>query len=596
MILTKLAVYFIRNVGLDTFRSKPKARILRSVSIFLAITVLISLTYTYSIILDKYPRREIINEINSFAADDSLDVVNSEDLNLHQSKTVNSDIIQYVKESSGLSATILKDNYKETSFSIFLSEEDSEECRSLRVDETISFNKYSPFKEDIDEVIKVLQHQLVNDEAFRDIARLFEGQIPLLIKEGTVTNHFFQLMGTSVWLKEYEVHLMVSRVLYTKGNNRSKSKVSLLYGQIFNKDWEHMNNFNLKVPSSFGGNRTMNFPSFIPIPFFYSDKGMFFGPEDGRLLLVQNEYGFEEPVLIFNSITILTSINDEGRKKEQGLRAMFIAWLFQTQTGKVNTDGNNDARFDNITYVKVRRLSITGENQPRREKNWTPFVDPRERNPSDRNLYLVYDWNNLQVLKCQLSDLTSDYISRCERYYAQSKQSRIGPIRGGTELIPLSTVFETRSQAWVGFVRSHFVRCGCAKAWYRPHFVLLQRNEDKFRVTHMSAPISFNIPAKPLDGSVRACGEKDANVLMANGISHWKVDSETGSDYLTLTFSADDKGNILLHVKDFGKIIERLDLEVAWDTPINRMRECVVKDSKDICEADGIEMKRLGIY
>ncbi|EGW30054.1 uncharacterized protein SPAPADRAFT_63670 [Spathaspora passalidarum NRRL Y-27907] len=580
---------------------------LRYLVLALSFVLLMSITYistdTFSTTLKSYHEtyksyrfssQPNIKQVTSFL--DSLVIYpKTENLKYEQTDFV----VQYAGDSSGLSTTIVEDEYKNHTLSIFMSEIQSDDCKAINVKENIGINNYLTLPDNLAEMAQILQDQLDNEDAFKHIAPFFENKIPNMIAARNVSKHFFKFVGTSVWLKEYGVHLMVSRVLFSRRGIKWDPQISLMYAQVYNEDWQELHNVKLKIPNRNGGGpQTMKFPSFLRVPFNYDSSRTarrWYGPEDGRILLIQNEYGVEEPVLIFNSHTRMLETTG-GETEEVFYRSIFMGWVFQEQIGKANVDGEEDIRFDNTRYIKVRQLQIIGEERNQIEKNWTPFVDVSERDKFDRNLYIVYDWHNLQILKCDLYNLTSDRFSNCERVYnAGTPHSKIGVIRGGTELIPLSSVRETGNQLWIGFVRTHINRCGCGSSMYRPHLVILQRAGHNYRVTHMSSSISFDIPGLGAGRTAGLCGKRDPNILIANGISNWELDENTGSDYLTLTLSTGDEYNTLVHIKDLGKMIERLDLDVAYEEENTSMRGCVVSAAFDFCKAFGIEMDELGL-
>ncbi|RLV96606.1 Beta-mannosyltransferase 6 [Spathaspora sp. JA1] len=568
--------------------ARPKLKHLRPI-IWVAIIIVIFIIYACTDII-KSLNYQIDHVIKVNSLGDSLVVYpKNEPVSAQLAQDM---VVQYAGNSAGLTSNIINDNYQPHPISIYSAGNDSEVCEDVNIPETMSINKYYQFQEDLYQVVEILQDQLDNDPAFKDLAPFFEGKIPEMIKNQTVTDHFYKFMGTSVWLKQYGVHLMISRVLFTRTGIRFKPQLSLMYGQLFNENWQELHNVTLRIPDSFSeqpgssSDMAFTFPTFLPIPFFHDSNNVkyrYYGPEDGRILLVQNQNGFEEPIVVFNSFT-KTKENDNSKKVKLH-RSMFVGWLFQSQTGKENTDAFKDTKYDNVTYTKVRQFTIANETSTKRqEKNWTPFIDPQERTTHDGNIYLIYEWNNLLVLKCELTNFTSNAFSYCHRIYNETSQDKIGPLRGGTELIPVNHI-KTDNQIWIGFIRSHIGKCGCGTTMYHPHLVILQRQGDLFRVSHMSSSISFNIPAKSLtNNNPNKCGVGVANVLMANGISNWEIDETSGIDYLTLTFSSGDEDTSIVHIKDFSKMLERLDLDEPWNETTDKMRDCVLIESKQFCK------------
>ena len=117
--------------------------------------------------------------------------------------------------------------------------------------------------------------------------------------------HWFQLISSSVWLEQYGVHLMISRVIYTKTGNKVQPVISLSYVQAFDRNWTELKNVTLVVPDSGKAKfKTVSYPSFIPIPVYHNvnqQRGKFYGVEDPRIMLVKNKEGYEEPLIVYNS-------------------------------------------------------------------------------------------------------------------------------------------------------------------------------------------------------------------------------------------------------------------------------------------------------
>ncbi|EGW30513.1 uncharacterized protein SPAPADRAFT_63344, partial [Spathaspora passalidarum NRRL Y-27907] len=307
----------------------------------------------------------------------------------------------YSGNSSAVTNDLITGEYNDHPFHLYTSLQDTDEnfCETTKSDHTFNVKKFHVFREDYDQMADVLIDQLANDEAFQELAEFFEGKVPKMIQDDNVYKYFYKFAGTSVWLKDYGVHLMVSRVSYSKFGVRWDAHMSLLYAQVYNEHWELLHNVELKLPNS---DTILQFPRFMPIPFYHNLQGVWFGPEDARLLLVKNENGHEEPVVIFNAQHEQEIVVDEGQPARcHNYRAMFMGWLFQFQKGKQIAECNPDEKYANVTYNKIRELKIEGSGKPKdMEKNWSAFVDPAERNPYDTHIYFVYEWHNLKVLKC----------------------------------------------------------------------------------------------------------------------------------------------------------------------------------------------------
>lgn len=135
---------------------------------------------------------------------------------------------------------------------------------------------------------------------------------------------WLRFAGSSVWLNEYEVHLMVLRIYNSPSGIPNKGYVSFLYVQLYDRNWNELPPTTLSVPYQQDTLRTVvepdgtirhevidtelsyrdvEYPSILPIPFdreLQSDGDWYYGPEDPRMILRRNPMGFDEPLIVFN--------------------------------------------------------------------------------------------------------------------------------------------------------------------------------------------------------------------------------------------------------------------------------------------------------
>ncbi|EMG50245.1 BMT4 Beta-mannosyltransferase 4 [Candida maltosa Xu316] len=500
----------------------------------------------------------------------------------------NTQIVQYTGSAKSiLSNYIREQEYNNHTFDIYSSQETFQECDKIEYKRDVAITNHTQLPDDLLKLTNVLMDQLDNDPAFMDLSLFFGGNLPKIIMKGELRKHFYKFAGTSVWLEQHGVHLMLSRVLFSQKGNKNDPQLSLLYAELFDENWQSLNDIELVLPIVNHKNErvydSVKFPKFVPIPFYHNSdvvKGRWYGPEDTRFLLTKNQFGDDEPVIIFNSYhRQIKHINDNDdsavRTKFGFYRSMFVGWLFQYQLGKLNTDGFQDSKFDNVTFNKVKELRIEGKERTSIEKNWTPFVDPEERIIGDDYVYIVYQWNDLKILKCELTDFKDASQSTCQMYYKDIETSQVvGPVRGGTELIP----FEENK--WIGFLRAHIKDCGCGGSVYRPNFLLLERIDSKFKLTYLSGSITFNIPVYGWKDFETVCAGREANALIPNGIAMY----DKGEDYLSLTLSVADQDNVLLHMRGIKSMIESLDFKWDGRRIANKQIQCVVDHAYETCK------------
>ena len=73
-------------------------------------------------------------------------------------------------------------------------------------------------------------------------------------------------------------------------------------------------------------------------------------------------------MIIFNSYhrqikDMSTEDDNNVHTKFEFYRSMFVGWLFQYQLGKLNTDGIQDSKFNNVTFNKVKELELKVKNE-----------------------------------------------------------------------------------------------------------------------------------------------------------------------------------------------------------------------------------------
>lgn len=501
---------------------------------------------------------------------------------------------------------LLKSNFKSHNISIFHSSKntnlDLTKCNNIaKTFDQTQINDPVNVQVSLNEMLTKILNQASTDPYLKELSPFFIDELELQLKYNVVDRFWYRLAGSSVWLEQYQVHFMISRILYSPKGTRNSPILSFTYAQIFDKDWKELVNSKLVVPTNNEKSmddddnedskiffKTMSFPQVLNIPFWHdydNIEGKYYGPEDPRLLLTKNSKGYEEPLIIFNAYHRKLShfdddVDDHVLMKTEFFRSMFMCWPWQTQSGKENTDGISNAEYDNRIYNKVVELKIKNLPRQKKQKNWTPFIsiDQRSKNGFDKTINFIYRWANLEILKC---DLVGD-TGLCSFTYRLdnnlSPQAQIGPLRGGTQLMNVRSILNSRNdidldkiippnrEVWIGFARAHLDDCGCGNNMYRPNLVIIVKDtvdveikeltdkpfkqpKDFYKISHISSSISFDIPIIGWDlmNPKKIC--VGSNVLIPNGISSWSIESfdqENSkdnwilNDYMTLSLSISD--------------------------------------------------------
>lgn len=469
--------------------------------------------------------------------------------------------------------------------------------------------------DDIPSLVQTYLKQRETDSALSELNGFITENVQQQLDENLVAKHWYKFAGSTVWLEEHGVHLMVSRVVYSGFGNKKKTSLSLAYAQVYDEQWNELQNIELLVPDdsteSAGEYRAMSFPCFLPVPFYHDDqvqKKRNYGPEDPRLVLVKNKRGVAEPLMVYNSFhRKLTDVKstDETHEdlKYNFFRLMFVAWPLKTQLGKDYVMGQKEERFAETEYIQAVELLI--ENEPRKkiQKNWTPFVSEVERSStSDDHAYFVYRWDSLEVLKCSLTTFVNG-ASVCHYDYKKDEKPdpNVGALRGGTQMLSLRSILPAvllprNKEVWVGFARANIVGCGCGQKMYRPNLAVMTKEDGRYVLSQLGSFTSLNVEVRGLGSDKYQCGPKDYSVLIPNGISGWNIEQDT-SDTMTLTVSVADDTVEMVHIQGILTLLLgqtsmlNFDPKQAHDT---KAMSCCMDTSKKFCKAYGLEQVVLG--
>ncbi|RCK57902.1 Beta-mannosyltransferase 1 [Candida viswanathii] len=420
------------------------------------------------------------------------------------------------------------------------------------------------------DLVKVLKRFREEESPYYQELEQFFPNIEQQLLEETIEEHWYQLIGSSVWLEQYGVHLMISRIIYTE-SDQGYPLFSLSYLQVFDRNWKELDNVELIVRGDDGTYKPILYPQFAPIPVYHNideKKGKFYGVEDPRIQLVVNKHGDEEPVIIYNSyhrkIKEIESDNDsEGNIKFEKFRSIFMGWLWRTQKGKSNLEElPGDAEVRTMEYIKIKEL-IRPENERKGiEKNWSLFLNYQERlvDGYDAYLYFVYQIKDTKILKCALYE-----DKPCEWEFESNDYTASGKLHGGTELINVNQVlaqydypqldslkekFPEGRQIWIGFARAVLRNCGCGSHMYRPNLVVLMKDKDNYKFAYVSPFLGFGIEILEWWEGQGLCKAK--NLIIPNGISTWTIEKDADGkilDYMAFTISRRDTTVDLVYIK-----------------------------------------------
>lgn len=449
--------------------------------------------------------------------------------------------------------------------------------------------------------IVIEEHDKYKDPFYKYIRPILITHIRAEFEANLVNRFWYRLSGSSVWLKDYNVHFVVSRFMFADKGERSTPKASFVLAQVFDKNWHELQDVRLVFPTNdLGGEEdptfhsegqtfsSYRFPRILPVPFDFHADERNMGPEDPRLILVRNKNGHDEPVAIFNSHYDKFETKEDGTKESNAFRSMFMAFPFQLTKGKRHLPELSDENTDKLYFTKSLELEIEHHEKPKTCKNWSPMVSDFEREVNggfDTSISFATNLENLEIVRCSLD------TGKCGRLYKKSGDN-IGPLRGGTAFVNLNSILKQQRhiplhkllppgrEVYFAFARAHLHKCGCGIGFYRPNMVVMVKDEARYsaesdggkveatkyfyRTLYVSDYLSLHVPIDPwyVDNPYGMC--EGTNALIPNGIASWKLDSLTHKEGKWI---ANDNLKLQFSVSDFS--VDRVDFNGVLNMLLN---------------------------
>lgn len=451
----------------------------------------------------------------------------------------------------------------------------------------------------------IFDYEVEKDPYYQDIAPLMMKHIRVEVQQDFIKPYWFRLSGSSVWLKDHNVHFVVSRFIFAKNRNKSDPLLSLTLAQIFDENWNELKDIRLVFPTrkvtdtqtgledetapvfKIGAQRfsLYKFPRALPIPFFhdYGKKGgNLFGAEDPRVMLVRNPEGYEEPLIVFNAKHVKAKGDTED--DVTNLRSMFYTLPFQLQKGK-KVDIVKEPKAANKWFTRTKRILVPGDDGATK-KNWTPLLSSYSSygsNSYDETISFVSQLEALKIVQCNL--YSED--ERCDRVY--ELKGGVGALRGGTPFLNIKNligaqfpalvdkIFPPFREVYVGVARAHLSGCGCG-SFYRPNLVVITKDrasyydQDKnekrtqffYKVAYVSSSMSLGVTIDPWVPNNPKTVCSNVNALIPNGIAGWTIHSLEPSDE---RWTVSDTMSLGISVSDNS--VDRLSLTGVLDVVLN---------------------------
>lgn len=393
------------------------------------------------------------------------------------------------------------------------------DCEGRRRNATLGVLPSFSVQDDLTRAVQGLHAYPQVEDAFQNQSLGFEE---------FVDRNWAEMAGSGIWFEDYQIYLIVSRVIYYPSGSLAVPTVSFLRGRIFDSQWNHLDGFTVDW---YGEGIT--FPRTFDIPVDWREGGSFMGPEDPRVVLEEGVQG-AEPVVVFNMISEQTG----------GRRAM---WMHRP--------------FSNLTTP----LHIRGEKEQKmEEKNWAPFFQSDTspyRRPS-HYLNFVYSLQPLQILRCQLLHGHCDWIFQQELpdklTHTQSHPQVQGNMRGGTNFVPIHQS-DPDIRLWAGFPRTHLDGACGSNSTYRPELVILANSGTGFHIIYASDAIDFGTAV--LDPTARESPCDQGRILIPSGIVRWEQDR---SDLMHLALSVADRSTRIVRIRGISQLVQSLPYLAEW--------------------------------
>lgn len=352
-----------------------------------------------------------------------------------------------------------------------------------------------------------------------------------------------RLSGSSVWLEEYGVYILVTRVIFHGTRSLNWPLMSFIRAQLFDENWNHLPGHEIIWQG-----KKLVFPQVFDVDPQYEPGGPPSGPEDPRIIIEEGVDG-AEPVIVFNML-MWTDLNEEGRPLTY--RSMYI---FRPFSGRKSL------------------LIPHGFGRANTEKNWSPFF--HNTNPIKENglrapsqfINFVYTFAPLRVLNCTMDTGACDMVDYPE-IPDTMKTPHTGDqnsLRGGTNFVPVPlqhTGIDEGVRAWVAVPRTHIGWDGlCGNEnneggapLYRPMITVIVSVGLQYFLIYASSSIDFGhaVLGEKFDGDTCVSG----GILIPNSISRW--DHNDGRDVMSITFSVDDSTVQAAHVTGIQTVIDSI--------------------------------------
>lgn len=466
----------------------------------------------------------------------------------------------------------------------------------------VSGRTATPF--DLREILSHItaEHDLYHDQYYKDLEALLMSHVRQEFVRDLMEPFWFRQSGSSVWLKDYNVHFVVSQLIFTTTARKTDPLVSLTLAQIFDEDWNELKDVRLVIPTGDVDNESapvfkigsqsfslLRFPLILPVPFYHDygkNNGNHFGTEDPKVLLVKNPGGYEEPMIVFNAHHIMSEKKKDSDDREQvSYRSMFFSLPFQLQKGKGDVRRNRKA--DHIWFSKTQEVHVQGEQRQQESRDWTPMLTSFGSSGLDEyddTILFVTLLEPLRIVRCDL------YSGNERCYNVFHAEGLPSALHGGTPFINVKSlvssqypeltkrIFLPGREVFVGIANNRLEKCGCGSSFDRPSIVAItkdqasyydhKKKEDRtkfyYRVSHVSSSLDLGVELAASDVKNKEAICENINSIIPVGIGSWNIHNLSESRGI---WNVDD--TLTLGISVFGNTVDQISVKGVLNAVFN---------------------------
>ena len=98
-------------------------------------------------------------------------------------------------------------------------------------------------------ILSKLLYDMKDDEYLKELQPFIIPELLIQLKLNIIDKFWYRFSGSAIWLDQYQVFFMISRIIYSPKGIKNQPVLSLTYAQIYDKNWNEIHG-RLVVPSN----------------------------------------------------------------------------------------------------------------------------------------------------------------------------------------------------------------------------------------------------------------------------------------------------------------------------------------------------------